>query len=119
MVNARVYGSDNAWTLDGMKQLGPRARAIAVIDDKTPAGQLEEMEHAGVRGIRLNFENFGQTNPDVARKAFQSAVERVAGRKWHIQIYTRLPVIESLHAEIMAVPLPSVLDHFGGAQASL
>jgi predicted TIM-barrel fold metal-dependent hydrolase len=119
IVNPSVYGADNSCTLDAMKQLGPRSRGIAVIDDRTPAGQLEEMDHAGIRGIRLNFENFGQTNPEVARKAFQTAVERVAGRKWHIQIYTRLGVIESLHKEIMAAPVPVVFDHFGGANASL
>ena len=119
IVNPSVYGADNSCTLDAMKQLGPRARGIAVIDDQTSAGQLEEMDRAGVRGIRLNFENFGQTNPDVARKAFQSAVERLANRKWHIQIYTRLEVIEGLHKEIMAAPLPVVFDHFGGAKASL
>jgi len=119
IVNPSVYGTDNSCTLDAVKQLGPRARAVAVIDEKTSSAQLEEMHRAGVRGIRLNFENFGQTNPDVARKAFQSAVERVAGRKWHIQIYTRLAVIESLHKEIMAAPVPVVFDHFGGAKASL
>jgi predicted TIM-barrel fold metal-dependent hydrolase len=119
IVNPSVYGTDNSCTLDAMKQLGPRSRGIAVIDDKTPTGQFDAMEHAGVRGIRLNFENFGQTNPDVARKAFQSAVQRLAGRKWHIQIYTRLPVIETLHQEIMAAPVPVVFDHFGGAKASL
>jgi predicted TIM-barrel fold metal-dependent hydrolase len=119
IVNPSVYGTDNSCTLDAVKQLGPRARAVAVIDEKTSSAQLEEMHRAGVRGIRLNFENFGQTNPDVARKAFQSAVERVAGRKWHIQIYTRLAVIESLHKEIMAAPVPVVFDHFGGARASL
>lgn len=119
IVNPSVYGTDNSCTLDAMKQLGTRARAIAVIDDKTPAAKLQEMEGEGVRGIRLNFENFGQTNPELARKAFQAAVERVAGRKWHIQIYTRLAVIESLHKEIMAAPLPVVFDHFGGARASL
>ncbi len=119
IVNPSVYGADNSCTLDAMKQLGPSSRAIAVIDGKTSAGQLEEMDRAGVRGIRLNFENFGQTNPDVARKAFQSAVERLAGRKWHIQIYTRMAVIEGLHKEIMAAPVPVVFDHFGGAKASL
>jgi len=119
IVNPSVYGADNSCTIDAMKQLGPRARAIAVIDAKTSAGQLDEMEHAGVRGIRLNFENFGQTNPDLARKAFHSAVERVADRKWHIQIYTRLPVIASLLEEIIAAPVPVVFDHFGGARASL
>jgi predicted TIM-barrel fold metal-dependent hydrolase len=119
IVNPSVYGADNSCTIDAMKQLGPRVRAIAVIDAKTSAGQLDEMQHAGVRGIRLNFENFGQTNPDLARKAFHSAVERVADRKWHIQIYTRLPVIASLHEDISAAPVPVVFDHFGGARASL
>jgi predicted TIM-barrel fold metal-dependent hydrolase len=119
IVNPSVYGTDNSCTLDAIKQLGPRARAIAVIGDKTSAGQLEEMDRAGIRGIRLNFETFGQTNPDATRKAFQSAVERVASRKWHIQMYTRLPVIESLHKEIMAAPVPVVFDHFGGAKGSL
>ncbi|HZP33764.1 MAG TPA: amidohydrolase family protein [Candidatus Acidoferrales bacterium] len=119
IVNPSVYGPDNSCTLDAVKQLGPRARAVAVIDDKTSAVQLDEMAHRGVRGIRLNFENFGQTNPDAARKAFDRAVERVAPHKWHIQIYTRLLVIEGLHMQIMAAPVPVVLDHFGGAKASL
>jgi predicted TIM-barrel fold metal-dependent hydrolase len=119
IVNPSVYGTDNSCTLDAMKQLGSRARGIAVIDDKISDLQLEEIDQAGVRGIRLNFENFGQTNPDLTRKAFQSAIERVAARKWHIQIYTRLAVIESLHKEIMAAPVPVVFDHFGGAQAPL
>ena len=117
IVNPSVYGSDNACTLDAMKKLGPRARGVAVIDDKTSAGQLDDMAHAGIRGIRLNFETFGQTNPDATRKAFDQAVDRVAGRKWHIQMYTRLPVIEGLHNQIMAAPVPSVFDHFGGAGA--
>jgi predicted TIM-barrel fold metal-dependent hydrolase len=119
IVNPSVYGADNSCTLDAMKQLGPRSRGVAVIDDKTSAVQLDDMERAGIRGIRLNFENFGQTNPDVARKSFDSAAERMAARKWHIQIYTRLPVIEALHKEMAASPVPVVLDHFGGARASL
>ena len=119
IVNPSVYGADNSCTLDAMKQLGPRSRGVAVINEKTSAGQFDEMEHAGIRGIRLNFENFGQTDPDAARKAVLSAVERVAARKWHIQIYTRLPVIESLHKEMAAAPVSVVLDHFGGARASL
>lgn len=119
IVNPSVYGPDNSCTLDAVKQLGPRARAVAVIDEKTSAAQLDEMAYRGVRGIRLNFENFGQTNPDAARQAFDMAVARVAARKWHIQIYTRLAVIEGLHEQIMAAPVPVVLDHFGGAKASL
>lgn len=118
IVNPSVYGADNSCTLDAMKQLGPSARGVAVIDEKTSGAQLDEMAHAGIRGIRLNFETFGQTSPDQTRKAFDSAVERVAGRKWHIQMYTRLAVIAGLYEEIMASPVPAVFDHFGGAQAA-
>ena len=118
IVNPSIYGTDNSCTLDAVKQLGTSARAIAVIDEKTPDARLDEMAHGGVRGIRLNFETFGEANPDATRKAFDSAVERVAGRKWHIQIYTHLAVIAGLHKEIMAAPVVSVFDHFGGAQAA-
>ncbi len=118
IVNPSIYGTDNSCTLDAVKQLGPGARAIAVIDEKTSDARLDEMAHGGVRGIRLNFETFGEANPDATRKAFHSAVERVAGRKWHIQIYTHLAVIAGLHQEIMAAPVVSVFDHFGGALAA-
>jgi predicted TIM-barrel fold metal-dependent hydrolase len=118
IVNPSIYGSDNSCTLDAAKQLGPGARAIAVIDEKTSDARLDEMAHASVRGIRLNFETFRQANPDATRKAFNSAVERVAPRKWHIQIYTHLAVIAGLHKEIMAAPVVSVFDHFGGALAA-
>jgi len=118
IVNPSIYGPDNSCTLDAVKQLGPGARAVAVIDEKTTDARLDEMAHAGVRGIRLNFETFGQANPEATRKAFLSAVERVAPRKWHIQIYTHLAVIAGLHKEIMAAPVVSVFDHFGGALAA-
>jgi predicted TIM-barrel fold metal-dependent hydrolase len=118
IVQPSVYGADNACTLDALRQFAPRARGIAVIDDKTSEAQLDEMARAGIRGIRLNFETFGQTDPDALRQQFQAAVRRVAARKWHIQMYTRLPVIAGLEKEILAAPVPVVIDHFGGAEAS-
>ena len=96
-----------------------RSRAIAVIDDKTTDAQLDEMDRAGVRGIRINLETFGQTDPAAARQRFQSAVKRLGGRKWHIQVYTRLAVVEALQKDIAAAPLPVVIDHFGLAEAKL
>src|SRR4051812_4233540 len=35
IVNPSVYGTDNRCTLDAMRQLGPSARGIAVVDDQT------------------------------------------------------------------------------------
>ena len=120
IVHPSVYGTDNSCTLDGMKQLGSIVRGIAVIDEKTPESALDEMDRAGMRGIRVNLETTGQSDPAVARQRFQEAVDRIKRRsKWHIQVYTRLSVIEAIKDQVTAAPMPVVFDHFGGAQAAL
>lgn len=119
VVQPSVYGTDNACTLDAIRQLGANARGIAVIDESTAESALDEMNRTGVRGIRLNLETGGVTDHAVARQRFQRAVDQVRGRNWHIQIYTRLQVIESISDLVMGAPVPVVFDHFGGAQASL
>jgi predicted TIM-barrel fold metal-dependent hydrolase len=119
VVQTTTYGTDNSGMLDAMKQLGARSRGVAVIDEKTPDSLLDEMDRAGVRGIRLNLETAGQTDPEIGRKRFQAAVSRIKNRKWHIQIYARLSVIEGIKDLVSAAPMPVVFDHFGGMNAAL
>jgi predicted TIM-barrel fold metal-dependent hydrolase len=119
LVQPSVYGTDNRCTLDAMKQLGASSRGVAVIDEKTTEAALDDMQRAGIRGIRVNLETAGQTDPAVGRQRLQSAIQRIKGRRWHVQIYTRLSVIEGMADMVMAAPVPIVFDHFGGAQASL
>ncbi|HVA95797.1 MAG TPA: amidohydrolase family protein [Candidatus Dormibacteraeota bacterium] len=119
IVTPSVYGTDNSCTLDAMKHLGPISRGVAVIGEKTPDSDLDSMARAGIRGIRINMETAGQTDPALGRRRFQQAVARIHGRNWHIQIYTRLSVIEAIKDQVAAAPMPVVFDHFGGAQAAL
>ena len=119
VVQPSVYGTDNACTLDAIKQLGAGARGVAVIDEMTSESTLDEMHRAGVRGIRLNLETGGVTDPAAARQRLQWAIARIRGRNWHVQIYTRLTVIEGIKDLVMESAVPVVFDHFGGAQASL
>jgi predicted TIM-barrel fold metal-dependent hydrolase len=119
VVQTTVYGTDNTGVLAAMKDLGARSRGVAVIDLKTPDSALDEMDRAGIRGIRLNLETAGQTDPEIGRQRFQAAVERIKGRKWHIQIYARLSVIEGIKDQVASAPMPVVFDHFGGMQAPL
>lgn len=119
IVTPSFYGTDNSATLYGMKTRGPNARGIAVIDEKTPAADLDAMDRAGIRGIRLNLATVGQSDPQIARRLFLSSVKRVHHLKWHIQIYADLPVIAGIKDLVESSPVPVVFDHFGGAQASL
>jgi len=117
IVQPSIYGTDNSCTLDAVHELGARARGVAVIDDNTTDAQLDAMHGGGIRGIRLNLETFGQTEPSAVRQRFLNAVARMKPRNWHIQIYTRLSVIEGLREQIAAAAIPIVFDHFGGARA--
>ena len=118
IVQPSVYGTDNRCTLDAVRQLGSRARAIVVIDGNTTAAAIDEMHRAGARGIRINLATSNQASPAVARQRLQDAAEQLKGRPWHIQMYTALPVIDAIKDLVMQLAIPVVFDHFGGAQAS-
>ena len=119
IVTPSVYGTDNAATLYGMQARGANARGVAVIDEQTPESAMDSMGQAGVRGIRLNLSTARITDPAVARQQFQTAVERVKSRNWHVQLNTNLAIIMALKDLVASSPVPVVFDHFGGAKAAL
>jgi predicted TIM-barrel fold metal-dependent hydrolase len=119
IVQPSVYGTDNSCTLDGMRRLGPdRARGVAVIGDTTSDAELDSMHWAGIRGVRVNLETAGESDPDLARRLLAEAAGRVAGRGWHVQVYTNLAIVAALREAVARLPAPVVFDHFGGAQAA-
>src|SRR5580704_5019644 len=75
IVTPSVYGPDNSATLFGIRARGPTARGVAVIDGKTPDSDLDVMNQAGIRGIRLNLATGGISDPAVGRTRFQTAVD--------------------------------------------
>jgi predicted TIM-barrel fold metal-dependent hydrolase len=119
IVTPSVYGTDNSATLYGMKARGKDARGVAVIDEAVPETELDAMDRAGMRGIRLNLATSGINDAKVARQRLRAATDRMAGHNWHVQIYTSLPMISAVKDLVAASPVPVVFDHFGGAQARL
>jgi predicted TIM-barrel fold metal-dependent hydrolase len=116
VVQPSIYGVDNSCTLDALRQLGPRARGIAVIDKSTPREKLVEMNQAGIRGVRLNLEVTADTvDPDAAKKLIGAVAEKIAGLDWHLQILTRPALIAALKSQFNELPFPIVFDHFAGA----
>ena len=119
IVTPSVYGTDNAATVYGLKQIGKTARGIAVIGEQTTDRELDAMDRAGVRGIRLNLATAGIDDPAEGRKRFQRAAQRMKARGWHIQIFAQLAVVAGISDLVMESPVPVVFDHFGGANAAL
>jgi predicted TIM-barrel fold metal-dependent hydrolase len=119
IVTPSVYGPDNSATLFGIKARGATARGVAVIDGNTPDSDLDAMNQAGIRGIRLNLATSGVSDPAIGRARFQAAVDRVKNRNWHIQMFTDLAMISGIKELVAVSPVPVVFDHFGGAHAEL
>ncbi len=120
IVTPSVYGTDNAATLDGMRQLGKhRARGVAVIGPDTSRADIAAMDKAGIRGIRVNLESNGVTDPAAAARNFDTAIGLIGGTRWHMQFYAGLAVLAALKDRLTAMPMPAVFDHFAGAKAAL
>ena len=118
IVHPSPYGTDNSCTVDAVRKLGDRARGVAVIDDTTSAKMLAEMHAAGIRGVRVNLESYGESDPAVAGRQLQQAAERVAPLGWHVQTYTNLAILAALYDTILALPTTLGVDHFGRPQAA-
>jgi predicted TIM-barrel fold metal-dependent hydrolase len=117
VVQPSVYGTDNRCTVDAVRELGRRARGVAVVDSNTPDAALDEMARAGIRGLRLNLSQAGVGDPAVALERFSTAAGRAKALNWHIQLNTSLKVIDAIRPQLLASPVPLVIDHFGGAAA--
>lgn len=118
VVHPSPYGGDNSCTVDAVRRLGPRARGVAVIDDKTGDAELADMHAAGIRGVRVNLESYGESDPAVAARHLQAAAVRVAPLGWHVQTFTNIGIISALHDVILALPTMLVIDHFGRVEAA-
>jgi predicted TIM-barrel fold metal-dependent hydrolase len=101
VVNSLVYGTDNSCMLDALQRFGHRARGIALINDATSEADLDTLASAGVRGIRLNFVNFGITDADILREWKGRTRSR-----WHVARMIRAPRMRwpSFHPPVSQQP---------------
>lgn len=113
LVQPSPYGTDNRRLLAGLVRLGPRARAVAVVDAGAAPEHLSELREAGVRGLRLNVDTYGIRDPRAVWPALEAEAARCARLGWHVQLLTHLSVIEALGDRLAGLPAPLVIDHLG------
>jgi len=118
IVTPSVYGTDNSATLFGMKARGANARGIAVVDEKTPAAELDRLAKEGFRGMRINLATGGQNDPVAGRRRLEWALKQAKSLGWHVQMFASLNVIAAIRDLVAGADVPVVFDHFGGAIAA-
>jgi predicted TIM-barrel fold metal-dependent hydrolase len=109
VVQPSTYGTDNSCTLDGMAQLGPASRGVAVVDTSVTDAELKRLHGLGIRGIRFNLVQAGATTVDM----LEPLSNRVADLGWHVQIHQTGDGIVKMDDVLQKVASPIVFDHMG------
>lgn len=113
LVQMSVFGTDNSCMLDAMAELGDMSRGVVQLPSYCPAEELDRLHRLGVRGIRVNLNTTGLNDPDLARQRLAENAAQCARNGWHLQLFTTPTVLAALAPDLMGLPVPVVLDHFG------
>lgn len=113
LVQASGHGNDNGALLAALAQLGPRGRAVAVVDLRTPAAELEAMHAAGVRGLRLNFQTLRERYAGDETAWLAKFEGLVAPLGWHLQIFCDAATLAAMEPALAKAECAIVIDHMG------
>ena len=112
LVQPSFYGTDNSCMLDCMAALAG-SRGVAVLPAEVPGSELDDLHKAGVRGLRVNIATGGTASVDQMRIDIAATAKLCARNGWHVQIFVPSTVLAALDATLRALPVDTVIDHFG------
>ena len=111
IVQATCHGHDNRALVDALRSAGDLARGIASVGPQVTQDELEEMDAAGVRGVRFNFvKRLVDATP---KEVYFGIAEKIARLGWHIVVYFEAQDLADLVPFLEALPTPIVVDHMG------
>jgi D-galactarolactone isomerase len=109
VVQPNAYRDDNRVTLESIRQIGNKARGVAVVKPGTPAPELERLTKAGIRAVRIMTLHGGTLGFDV----MDAVVAQVHPFGWHANIQLDGRELPKYEAQIKRLPGRFVIDHIG------
>ncbi len=113
LVQPTYYGNDNSLTLDVLRKLGLRCRAVVRIDEDVDDATLDEYHELGVRGIRLDLFARAAWPLSEIIAYIRRMAERTTPRGWHLQFYTPGWIVRDLLPFLSTLEDAFVIDHMG------
>jgi D-galactarolactone isomerase len=109
VVQPSTYGLDNSCQIEAGAALGSNARLVAVVDDHVIDAELDRLTHAGARGARF----FMLPGGALPWEIMPAVAQRIAPFDWHIQLQMNGRNLHERVDELLALPVPVVVDHVG------
>jgi predicted TIM-barrel fold metal-dependent hydrolase len=113
LVQPSVYGADNSVMLDAMAKLDNAARGVAVVDDDVSDAELERLDAAGVRGVRINVVDVAEGKGKIAMEPLVALAERIKRYGWHVEFLMHADEFPQLDRLFADFPVDIVLGHLG------
>lgn len=111
IVQATCHGADNSALVDALKAADGRARGVATVRPDVSDEALQEMDAAGVRGVRFNFvRRLVDPKPDAY---YHGILERIAPLGWHVVVYFEAADLAERWDFFTSLPTIMVVDHMG------
>lgn len=114
LVQPSVYGTDNTVMLDAMRAAGSEFRGVAVVEDDISDSDLEKLNAAGVRGVRVNIVDVKDRKPGTLPMTQLTALaQRIAPLGWHMEFLMHCDEFADMDRTFANFPVDIVLGHLG------
>ena len=113
LVQPTFYGNDNSLTLEVLRRVGSRCRAVVRIEEDTTEAEVDEYHRLGVRAIRLDLFARAKWKVTDIIAYIRRMADRARPRGWHIQFYTPGTVVRDLIPFMADLEDDFVIDHMG------
>ena len=107
IVTPSSYRFNNEPTTDALRQMGERARGVAVVPLDVPEAELRRLHSAGYRGVRVQT---SAGNPHTV-EAIAPLAKRVAPHGWHIQLNLQPAEYAAQEKLLLGLPVTLIVDH--------
>jgi predicted TIM-barrel fold metal-dependent hydrolase len=115
IIASSIYGRDNRCLVDSLNQFRGKARGIAYIDPETISdAEMDELDAAGVRGIRYNLWSRSQTlDPTAWEGILGKIADRLRRLDWSLQIFVSMDQIAAVAPVVKNLGIKVIFDHLG------
>jgi 2-pyrone-4,6-dicarboxylate lactonase len=116
-VQSTCHGSDHAALLDLLAAGDGRYRGVALLEPTTSKAEVERLDDAGVRGVRLHF-YFPHRGAPMPRDDMLMVIAMAAPYGWHIAFHVGGDGILEQYEFITSIEAAVVIDHIGRIDVS-
>ena len=109
IVQATCHGADNRALVDAIRASDGMARGVATVTRDISDAQLQDLDAAGVRGVRFSFVK--RLVDVLPHDTLEEVAERILPMSWHSVIYVEAQDLPELSRFFSSLPGTVVFDH--------